>query len=142
MEKEKALALWGEMFGKDTKWAIDCFGTYMYRDDYGDTETKRIRPGNTKKYSYGWEVDHLRPKSDFGEKADPDINNNYEIMYWGNNRTKADNYPHFQIDGSDYTVVRCEMCSSHGLKGYGIEDSDGKRIDWKGKNRQYFIHNK
>ena len=63
-------------------------------------------------------------------------------MHWDNNRTKADNYPHFEINGQKYTVVKCKICSDHGLKGYGIEDSNGVRIDWKGKNNSYFIRNK
>ena len=118
MEREKALELWKTMFG-DEIWRRDCFGTWMYRDDYGDTEKERIRPGNTKKYKYGWEVDHIRPKSDFGENADPDLYNNYEIMHWDNNRTKADNYPHFEINGQKYTVVKCKICSDPGTDSQG-----------------------
>ena len=141
MEKEDALKLWEAMFGQ-AEWVQDCFGVWMNKNDYGDTEKKRIRPGNTKSYSYGWEIDHIRPKSDFGENADPDLYNNYEIMQWNNNRTKADNYPQFEIDKKKYKVVVCNICKSANLKGYGIEDSNGNRIDWKGKHNRYFTRNK
>lgn len=142
MEKGTALKLWDIMYGKDTKWAQDCFGTWMYREDYGDTETRRIRPGNSKEYKYGWEVDHIRPKKVFGDNADPDLYNNYEIMQWSNNRAKGDNYSKFEIEDIEYKVIECDICKNAGLKGYGIIDSNGKRIDWKGKNNKYFIRNK
>ena len=143
MEREDALALWDAIFGKGVKWRGDCFGTWMYRDDYGDIETTRIRPGGDgKKHSYGWEVDHIRPKSDFENESEADLNNNYEPMWWGHNREKADNYPQFAIDGKDYTVVRCDICSKHGLLGYGISDKNGNRIDWKAKQGKYFTKNK
>lgn len=142
MDKEKALKLWDTIFGKNKEWALDCFNTWMHREDYGDTEKKRIRPGNSKEFNYGWEIDHIRPKSDFGDNADPDLWNNYEIMYWSNNRTKGDNYPQFEIDGKKYKVVKCEICENGGLKGYGITDSEGNRIDWKGRNKTIFVNNK
>lgn len=142
MEKDKALEIWDAVFGKDRKWVQDCFGTYIYREDYGDTETERIRPGNSKKYNYGWEIDHIRPKSDFGENANPDLLNNYEPMHYLNNRRKADNYPTFTIGEHSYEVVVCDICKRNGLKGYGITDKNGKRIDWKGKQKKYFTSNK
>ncbi len=142
MEKEKALEIWDILFGKDTLWVQDCFGTWMYREDYGDTEKKRVRPGNTKEYKYGWEIDHIRPKSDFGENADSDLLNNYEIMQWSNNRTKGNDYPQFEINDVKYKVVKCDICGNKGLKGYGIVNSEGKRIDWKGRNNKYFTRNK
>ncbi len=142
MEKDKALMLWDEFFGKDVKWAQDCFGTWIYRDDYGDTKKKRVRPGNTTEYEYGWEVDHIRPKCDFGENADPDLFNNYEIMHWRNNRAKGDNYPQFTIDDKEYKVIKCDICGQNNLKGYGIVDSNENRIDWKGRKNRYFIRNK
>ena len=142
MEKEKALKLWDVIFGEKTKWATDCFDTWIYRDDYGEIEKKRLRPGNTNEYKYGWEIDHIRPKSDFGENADPDLYNNYEIMHWNNNRTKGDNYPQFTIEGKEYKVVKCDICEKNNLKGYGIVDSDNKRIDWKGRAGKCFANNK
>lgn len=38
------------------------------------------RPGGDgKSYSYGWEIDHIRPKSDFKNESDAHIYNNYEL---------------------------------------------------------------
>lgn len=142
MEKEEALKIWDGVFG-DKKWATDCFGTWMYRDDYGDTEkTRNNRPGGDgKNHTYGWEIDHIRPKSDFKNESDANFNNNYEPMHWNNNRSKADNYPGFKINDVEYKVVRCDICSNHGLLGYGIKNADGTRIDWKGSTNRYYKKN-
>lgn len=142
MEREEALKIWDAIFG-NKKWATDCFGTWMYRDDYGNTDkTRNDRPGGTgKSHSYGWEIDHIRPKSNFSNESDADLMNNYEPMHWQNNRNKSDSYPHFDIDGQKYNVVKCEICSGHGLQGYGIVDSSGARIDWKGKTSRYYTKN-
>ena len=144
MEKEKALAIWDAIYGKNaSKWQTDCFDIWIYRDDYGDTETHRKRPnGDGKEHSYGWEIDHIRPKSSFAEESEANLKNNYEPMHWQNNRDKADNYPGFTIGSKKYNVVKCDICSSNGLKGYGITDSTGKRIDWKAKQKQCFAKNK
>lgn len=142
MEKEQALALWDAIYGENNKWQCDCFGTWMYRDDYGDTETVRKRPnGDGKEHSYGWEIDHIRPKSDFKNESDANINNNYEPMWWGHNREKADNYPQFDINKRQFTIVKCDICGSNSLKGYGIVDSKGNRIDWKGRTEKCFKKN-
>ena len=142
MEKERALQIWDGIFG-NRKWATDCFGTWMCRDDYGDTKkTRNDRPGGTGKYfSYGWEIDHIRPKSNFKNEKDADLLNNYEPMHWENNRTKGDSYPYFEINKSQFRVVRCEICSSYGIKGYGIQNSSGTRIDWKGATNRYYKSN-
>ena len=141
MKREDALELWDAIFGNE-QWAVDCFGTWMYREDYGDTETKRLRPNGTgKRFSYGWEVDHIRPKSDFKNESEADFANNYEPVHWNNNREKADNYPQFAIKDKNYKVVRCEICSSNNLVGYGIADEDGNRIDWKFRQKEYFKNN-
>ena len=83
MEKEEALALWDVIYGKNNGWQIDCFGTWMYRNDYGDIETMRKRPGGDgKNYSYGWEIDHIRPKSNFKNESDANFYNNYFFNNW------------------------------------------------------------
>lgn len=43
MEKEKALEFWDQVYGSNCKWKQDCFGTWMYRDDYGNQNTLRRR---------------------------------------------------------------------------------------------------
>ena len=142
MERKDALALWDAIFGENTMWKRDCFGTWMHRDDYGDTEKTRIRPnGDGKKHSYGWEVDHIRPKSDFRNESDANFLNNYEPMWWGHNREKADNYPQFTINEQEFQVVKCTIFSKNNLLGYGIADEEGNRIDWKAKQDEYFTNN-
>lgn len=139
MDKETALKIWNSMFGKNSLWETDCYGTWIYRDDYGDIETKRIRPGNTKQYSYGWEVDHIRPKSSFKDENDADFLNNYELVHWENNRTKADQTT-FEINGEKYEVITCDICKKAGKLGYGIKSkTSSKRVDWKGRTNNYFI---
>jgi hypothetical protein len=135
-----ARELWNAVFGANTLWAQDCFGTYIYRDDHGDYETTRLRPGGTgQRYNYGWDVDHIRPKSDFTNESDADFWNNYEPMHRQNNESKADDYPHFTVKNRQYKVVRCDICSSHNLPGYGIIDvQTNRRVDWKGKQNRYF----
>ncbi|MDD3106258.1 MAG: hypothetical protein PHP65_00430 [Bacilli bacterium] len=134
VSKNNAMKLWDDVFGANTLYAQDCFGTWMYKDDYGDYEIKRIRPnGDGKKYQYGWDVDHIRPKSDFEKESDAEFRNNYEPVHRNNNVEKADSYPHFEIDDLKYKIVRCSVCRKNGTKGYGIEDvSTNMRVDWKG----------
>lgn len=139
MEKEKALEFWDAIFGMNSYWQVDCFGTWMYRDDYGETEKTRIRPnGDGKKQLYGWEIDHIRPKSSFEDENDSNFLNNYEPMHWNNNREKADKYPHFVVNNRQYCVVKCVICRTNGFAGYGIIDEQGERIDWKGRMEKYF----
>lgn len=143
MEKEKALELWDAIYGKNNLWQLDCFGIWMYRDDYGDTEKKRVRPnGDGKLHTYGWEIDHIRPKDSYSLELDADFYNNYEPMHWENNREKSNNYPHFFIGDKQYRVVRCNVCYSCGFRGYGIINESGKRVDWKGVQERYFRTNK
>ena len=140
MEREDALAFWDAIFGKDVKWHVDCFGTWMYREDYGDTSTTRKRPnGDGKEHSYGWEIDHIRPKSNFKKESDANFLNNFEPMWWNYNREKADNYPHFIVNNKEYKVVKCDICAEQGLLGYGIADKNGHRVDWKAKQKKYFV---
>ena len=143
MEKEKALEIWDAIFGKNIYWMQDCFGAWMYRDDYGDVKTARKRPGGDgNNHLYGWEIDHIRPKSDFSNEKNADFLNNYEPVQWMNNRDKADSYPHFNLGKRQYRVVKCNICHSNGYNGYGIIDENGNRIDWKGRLSKYFPTNR
>lgn len=142
MEKEKAIELWKAIYG-NALWAKDCYGTWMYREDYGDCNKTRCMPnGNGKSYNYGWEIDHIRPKSDYANENDANFYNSYEIVWYGNNREKADNYPQFTIGNRKYKVVKCDICGKNGYRGYGIVSLDtGKRVDWKAKSNRYFKTN-
>lgn len=143
MEKERALELWDAIFGKDNKWQLDCFNAWIYRDDYGEIDKTRLRPnGDGKPHNYGWEIDHIRPRSDFINESDANFLNNYEPMHFENNREKSNSFPHFKIEGKTYRIVKCDICSSNGYRGYGIINEQGQRIDWKGKEKKYFRSNK
>ncbi|HOI85727.1 MAG TPA: hypothetical protein PLP48_06565 [Acholeplasmataceae bacterium] len=135
-----ARKLWNDIYGANTLWASDCFGTWIYRDDHGDYETQRVRPNGTGiAYNYGWDVDHIRPKADFNNPNDADFWNNYEPMHRQNNESKTDNFPYFEVKKRQYLVVKCNICSSHNLQGYGIIDvQTNQRVDWKGKKNQYY----
>lgn len=140
MDKNKALKLWDDVFGANTMFALDCFGTYICREDYGDYERQRRRPGGDGNlHQYGWDVDHIRPVANFPNESDADFWNNYEPMHRGNNVEKGDNYPQFYVKDKKYKVIVCTISKGKGCKGYGIEDeSTGKRVDWKGvTNRSY-----
>lgn len=142
MEKEKALLIWEAIYGKEVLWITDCFGTWMYKEDYGDIDKKRIRPkGDGKLHTYGWEIDHIRPKDSYQNEKEANFLNNYEPMHWKNNRDKTNSFPHFVINNNKYRIVKCNICSGHGFKGYGIINENGERVDWKGIRNEYFATN-
>lgn len=64
-----------------SEWRCDTCGNYMFRGDYGDTNSR-----------YGWEVDHIKPIAEGGG----DDLGNLQPLQWENNRAKSDNYPHWQ----------------------------------------------
>lgn len=134
VSSEVAIKVWNYAFG-NVEWATDCFGIYMNKNDYGDTERKRNnRPGNTsgKSYNYGWTIDHIKPTALFG----PDDLNNYEPMWHGNNNEKSDNFPGFTIGSKQYNVISYQ--TPHNNTAFGIQDvASGLRVDWK-KNGKYF----
>jgi len=131
--------LWQDAFG-NVEFAIDCFGTWICKFDYADYDVERVRPGgNRKPHKYGWDVDHIRPISNFINETDADFNNNYEPMHRQNNLTKGDDYPYIKISENKYKVVVCDICKGHQQKGYGIVDeSTGNRIDWKFRTNKYY----
>lgn len=127
-----AMKLWKDCFG-DEKFASDCFGTWMCRDGWGNDEYFTKRPGGDgKEHDYSWNVDHIRPKSNFKDEKDANFWGNFEPMSRGHNEEKSDKYPGFSIDGYQYTVVK------DGYGGYGIEDSNGNRIDQKAIKGFYY----
>lgn len=137
ISKSVALRLWDDVFGADNKIVLDCYGTYIFRDDYGDHETMRDWKDG-KKHSFGWDLDHIRPVSSFENESEADFMNNLEPIHFENNREKADRYPSFVIGDESYTVVRCDICGANGERGYGIKNKDGVRVDWKAVSGHYY----
>ena len=131
VDKELAMKLWNDIFG-NVRFAMDCFGTWMCRDAYSnDVVSMRDHQGGTEYYDYSWNVDHIRPKASYLNENEADDMNNLEPMHRQNNLAKSDSYPHFEINGHKYQVVR----NSNG--GYGIINSNGTRVDWKKDGRFY-----
>ncbi|MGG6270853.1 HNH endonuclease signature motif containing protein [Leptolyngbya sp. AN03gr2] len=55
-------------------WRQDQCGAWIYRYSYGKTS------------EYGWELDHITPKS----KGGSDLLSNLRALHWQNNRSKSD----------------------------------------------------
>ncbi len=133
LDKNTAEKLWKDVFG-NVEWATDCFGTTMHRDAWSNEPVMLLKPGNNRKYDYSWNIDHIRPKSDFPKESDADFFNNFEPMHRLNNGAKSDNYPHFEIDGKKYKVFKQEQYYGYGI----ISVAENKKVDWKSvQNRHY-----
>lgn len=131
IDRDTAMKLWRFIYGEQL-FALDCFGTYICREDYGDHEKKRIRPnGDGRPHVYGWDIDHIRPKSSFKDENDANFMNNLEPLHFSNNQEKSDDYPSFVVSKEKYRVV----VDYNG--GYGIVNSAGQRIDWKKNGKHY-----
>ena len=137
IDSKLAFKMWDDIFGPDKEIAVDCYGSYIKRSDYGDHETRRQAPDG-KYYNYGWDLDHIRPISNFENENEADFLNNLEPVHWLNNQEKADKLSHIIIDGIEYHVVDCDICGENDEKGYGIKNQDGQRVDWKGISGRYY----
>lgn len=132
IDESVAQKLWKDVFG-NKEWALDCFGTWMNRDAWSNEAVMLRKPGNQKDYDYSWNVDHIRPKSDFDNESDSDFNNNYEPMHRQNNTEKSDHYPHFTIGDKKFKVFK------QSYEGYGIIDVENDtKIDWKSKQKRSY----
>jgi hypothetical protein len=57
----------------------DCCGAWIVKNEYG------------KQSPFGWEIDHVYPQVKGGD----DNIINLRPMHWENNRSKSDDYPHY-----------------------------------------------
>ena len=112
VSKEIALRLWKAAFG-DALWVQNCFGAWMYREDYGKRGKLRDnRPGSLGRfYSYGWVVDLILPTDMFQGKAGALFWNNLEPMHYVNAKAKGDR-TRFVIGNKKYLVVKCSICAA------------------------------
>lgn len=65
----------------ETRIRKDSCGAWIVKDAYGN-----------KKDDFGWEIDHVYPKSLGGD----DNRNNLRPMNWHNNESKSDDYPSYK----------------------------------------------
>lgn len=90
--KEQIESAWGNaqiVDGYDaSRFRKDACGAWIIRDKYGVTDSP-----------FGWEVDHIVPRSLLEKKGEPEekINHplNLRAMHWENNRYKGDYYPSY-----------------------------------------------
>ena len=137
VSKRTALKLWKAAFG-DALWAQDCFGTWIYHDDYGKRGKLRDeRPSNNGRFCrYGWVVGLIMPAKMFHSKDEALFWNNLEPMHYENAKAKGDSIS-FVIAGTRYMVCKCSICASKDQLGYGIMDaSTSRRVDWKYRKRR------
>lgn len=63
----------------ETLFRKDCCGAWIVKNEYG------------KQSPFGWEIDHVYPQVKGGD----DNLVNLRPMHWENNRSKSDDYPHY-----------------------------------------------
>lgn len=69
---------------------VSGFDSNLYRKDTCGAWIQKSEYGNTGS-EYGWEIDHIIPKSNGGG----DALSNLQPLQWENNRHKGDNYPNW-----------------------------------------------
>jgi 5-methylcytosine-specific restriction endonuclease McrA len=73
MTDDIKLAVWHKEEYLINNWCKDSCGALVRWQDYGNRES-----------IYGWELDHIKPKSEGGE----DIVSNLRVLHWKNNASR------------------------------------------------------
>jgi hypothetical protein len=123
IDEQKKLAIWNKMSsvpGKDPdKFKLDACGALIEWEKYGDRQD-----------DFGWEADHVVPKSLLQKKGVPEDEYDDEVnlrpMHWKNNDSKSSDYPEYQAK---------------------VKYEGGRNIDKEGvyevnKDLQQILHNK
>lgn len=90
LKKEAAFELWTQQFGKSQK-AVDFSGREIVKAAYNDRNS-----------NYGWNVDHIRPKSKGGKTEE----NNLICCHILTNDEKAGKYPCFRANEKEFEVQK------------------------------------
>lgn len=86
------MRLWNKSFGKDTK-VVDFAGRVIAKGAYNDRNSE-----------FGWNVDHILPKSRGGATADY----NLICCHIKTNDEKADIFPCFHANGMSFEIVKVQ----------------------------------
>ena len=92
LNRETAMRLWNKSFGKETK-AIDFAGRAIAKGAYNDRNSE-----------FGWNVDHILPKSRGGVTADY----NLICCHIKTNDEKGDKFPCFVANGRYFEIVKVQ----------------------------------
>lgn len=90
LNKETAIRLWVQQFGKRQK-AIDFSGREIAKAAYNDRNS-----------NYGWNVDHILPRSRGGKTAD----HNLICCHILTNDEKADKFPCFKANAKEFEIQK------------------------------------
>lgn len=92
LNRETAMRLWNKSFGKDTK-VVDFAGRTIAKGAYNDRNSE-----------FGWNVDHVLPKSRGGVTAD----HNLVCCHISTNDEKADKFPCFTANEIAFEIVKVQ----------------------------------
>ncbi|MBP3494479.1 MAG: hypothetical protein J6J83_07715 [Oscillospiraceae bacterium] len=92
VNKETAMRLWNQSFGKETK-VIDFAGRVIAKAAYNDRNSE-----------YGWNLDHILPQSKGGVTADY----NLVCCHILTNDEKASRFPCFRANGTEFEIIKVQ----------------------------------
>ena len=92
INRENAMALWNERYGKELK-VTDFAGRKMVKGAYGDRNSE-----------FGWNLDHILPQSQGGK----DTPSNLICCHILNNDEKADKFPTFVANDRRFEIVKVQ----------------------------------